>query len=89
MHLAFFRAAIDSAWKVGVSRRLWKGQRGGDLLLLVVGWAVIGSALEARPSVVRDRGFRKSLAWMRGDGFVDLVEVAAKRRAKTKPGDVA
>lgn len=77
----FFRAAVDSAWKTGVKRGLWKGTRGGDLWILVISWAVIGSILEAQPSAVQGGGMRKGLAWLRGDGFVDPEELA-KRKAR-------
>ncbi|EAW13899.1 uncharacterized protein ACLA_069290 [Aspergillus clavatus NRRL 1] len=78
----FFRAAIRSAWDVGIKRGLWKGWKGGDLWIIVFAWAVMGSLLESRPSSVQGKGVRKALAWMRGDGFVDPVEVAAKKKAK-------
>lgn len=77
----FFRAAVDSAWKTGVKRGLWKGGRGGEVWLFVVSWAVIGSVLEAHPSAVQGPGIRKYLSWLRGDGWVDPQEIA-KRRAR-------
>ncbi|KAJ5438626.1 uncharacterized protein N7458_009624 [Penicillium daleae] len=76
----FFRAAVDSAWKTGVKRGLWKGGRAVELWLFVLSWALMGSILEAHPSAVQGRGLRKGLAWLRGDGFVDLEEVE-KRKA--------
>ncbi|KAJ5112437.1 hypothetical protein N7532_000482 [Penicillium argentinense] len=79
--LYFFRAAVDSAWKTGVNRGLWKGRRGGDMWILVLSWAVIGSILEANPSAVQGSGLRKGLAWMRGDGFVDPAALE-KRKAR-------
>lgn len=79
--LYFFRAAVDSAWKTGVKRGLWKGGHGGEVWLFVLSWAVIGSILEAHPSAVQGRGIRKYLAWLRGDGWVDPEETA-KRRAR-------
>lgn len=78
----FFRAAVDSAWKAGVKRGLWKGWAGGELWLVVVSWAAIGAMLEARPSTVQGPGIRKFFAWMRGDGFMDPVEVLAKKKAR-------
>lgn len=77
----FFRAAVDSAWKTGVKRGLWKGGRGVEVWLFVISWAVIGSTLEAHPSAVQGAGIRKSLAWLRGDGWADPEELA-KRRAR-------
>lgn len=80
--LYFFRAAIDSAYKTGVKRGLWKGRRGGELLLFVLSWAMMGSILEANPEAVQGGGVRKGLSWMRGDGYTDPVDVAAKRKAR-------
>jgi hypothetical protein len=77
----FFRAAVDSAWKTGVKHGLWKGGRAVELWLFVLSWALMGSILEAHPSAVQGRGLRKALAWLRGDGFVDLEEVE-KRKAR-------
>lgn len=77
----FFRAAVDSAWKTGVKHGLWKGGRAVELWLFVLSWALMGSILEAHPSAVQGRGLRKALAWLRGDGFVDLQEVE-KRKAR-------
>lgn len=73
---------MDSAWKTGVKRGLWKGWKGGDLFILVLSWALMNSILESRPNAVQDRGVRKALAWMNGEGFVDPVEAAAKRKLK-------
>ena len=73
---------MDSAWKSGVKRGLWKGWKGGDLFVLVITWALMGSILEARPSAVQGKGVRKALAWMRGDGYVDPADAAAKRKHK-------
>ena len=42
----------------------------------------MNSILESRPNAVQGRGVRKMLAWMKGEGFVDPVEVAAKRKLK-------
>ncbi|KAE8350398.1 hypothetical protein BDV28DRAFT_40024 [Aspergillus coremiiformis] len=78
----FFRTAVDSAWRTGVKRGLWKGWRGGELFIIVLSWALMGSILESRPNAVQGRGVRKVLAWMKGDGFVDPVDVAAKRKLK-------
>lgn len=81
-YLAFFRAAIDSAWKAGAKSGLWNGRKGGELWLIVLSWAVMGAVLEARPTAVQGKGFRKGLTWLRGDGFIDPVNIQAKRRAK-------
>lgn len=78
----FLRAAVDSAYKTGVKRGVWKSGKGGDLCVVVLAWAVMGVILEARPSAVQGGGIRKVLAWMKGDGFVDPIEVAVKKKAK-------
>ncbi|KAL4987283.1 hypothetical protein BDW68DRAFT_111169 [Aspergillus falconensis] len=77
--LYFFRTAVDSAWKAGVKRGLWKGWRGGELWLFVVAWATLGCALEARPGALQGPGFRKLLAWARGDGWTDTLEKRRRR----------
>lgn len=80
--LYFFRAAVDSAWKAGVKRGLWKGWRGGELWVFVVSWALMGAILEARPSALQGPGIRKLLAWLKGDGFSDPVDMLARKKAK-------
>ncbi|KAL4914702.1 hypothetical protein BDW62DRAFT_137207 [Aspergillus aurantiobrunneus] len=77
--LYFFRAAVDSAWKAGVKRGLWKGWSGGEVWVFVVAWAVLGSSLEGRPNAVQGPGARKLLAWMRGEGFTDPIEKRRRR----------
>ncbi|KAJ5501263.1 Enolase C-terminal [Penicillium expansum] len=85
--LWFFRAAVDSAYKTGVKRGLWKGRKGGELLLFVLSWALMGSILEGNPEAVQGGGLRKALAWLRGDGFADPVDIAKRklRRESKKP----
>lgn len=89
IYLYFFRAAVDSAWKTGVKRGLWKGSRGGELVLFVTSLALIGSVLEGNPEAVQGGGLRKGLSWLRGDGFIDPVEVEQRRarRALKKAED--
>lgn len=80
--MSIFRSAVDSAWKSGVKRGLWRGWTGGELGLIVVSWAVMGAILEKRPGAVQAGGLRKGLAWLRGDGFLDPVEVLERKRAR-------
>ncbi|KAJ5666964.1 hypothetical protein N7462_011373 [Penicillium macrosclerotiorum] len=82
--LYFFRAAVDSAWKTGVKRKLWKGGRAGELWLFVLSWAVIGSLLEAHPSTIQSGGLRKGLMWLRGDGFNDPEEAEKRKLRRVK-----
>ncbi|KAL2872444.1 uncharacterized protein BJX67DRAFT_8324 [Aspergillus lucknowensis] len=81
--LYFFRAAVDSAWKAGVKRGMWKGWSGGEAWLFVVAWALLGSVLESRPTAVQGPSLRKLLAWMRGEGFTDPIEKRRRRAAST------
>ncbi|KAJ5776901.1 hypothetical protein N7520_000147 [Penicillium odoratum] len=83
----FFRAALDSAWKTGVKRGMWKGGRSGELALFVLSWALIGSILEGNPDAVQGGGLRKGLTWLRGDGFVDPVEVEKRKARRAKKVD--
>ncbi|KAJ6103686.1 hypothetical protein N7486_003908 [Penicillium sp. IBT 16267x] len=83
----FFRAALDSAWKTGIKRGLWKGGRSGELALLVMSWALMGSILEANPDAVQGGGLRKGLTWLRGDGFVDPIEMEKRRARRAKKSD--
>ncbi|KKZ57819.1 hypothetical protein EMCG_05570 [[Emmonsia] crescens] len=83
MFLYFFRVAVDSAWKVGTKRGVWRGWKGGDLFVFVASWALIGALLEKNPGAVDGGGLRKVFAWLRGDGFVDPVDAAvAKKKGK-------
>jgi hypothetical protein len=81
-YLYVFRAALYSAW--GASTRLGVSHswRANDLWLFVLSWALIGSILEGKPSAIKGKGFRKCVAWMRGDGLADPVEIAARCRVK-------
>lgn len=84
----FFRAALDSAWKTGIKRRLWKGGRSGELALFVMSWALMGSILEANPDAVQGSGLRKGLTWLRGDGFVDPIEMEKRKARRAKKADL-
>ncbi|KAJ5273047.1 hypothetical protein N7478_008172 [Penicillium angulare] len=77
----FFRASLDSAWKAGVKRKLWKGGRRYELTVFVLSLALMGSILESSPEAVQGAGVRKVLTWLRGDGYVDPVELE-KRKAR-------
>lgn len=85
-----FRAAISSAWATGVKRRYWRERKSGELALIVVSWALLGAVLEWSPEAVEGSGLRKGLAWLRGDGLVDPVEVArsAKRKRRATQAEV-
>ncbi|EEQ92137.2 uncharacterized protein BDCG_07257 [Blastomyces dermatitidis ER-3] len=89
LFLYFFRLAVDSAWKVGKKRGVWRGWKGGDLFVFVASWALIGALLEKNPSAVDGAGLRKAFAWLRGDGFVDLVETAGTTKKVKKAAAAA
>ncbi|KAL1976897.1 hypothetical protein VTN31DRAFT_3179 [Thermomyces dupontii] len=82
LFLYIFRTAIQSAWATGVKRGLWRGSKGGDLAVLVLSWAVMGAILDGSPQAIRGPTLRKSLAWLRGEGFVDMADTAARRRRR-------
>ncbi|EEH38947.1 hypothetical protein PAAG_01409 [Paracoccidioides lutzii Pb01] len=86
MFLYFFRVAVDSAWRTGTKRGLWRGCKGGDLFVFVASWALIGVLLEKNPSAVDEAGVRKVLAWLRGGWFVDPVEIGGSRKKGKKTG---
>ncbi|KAI9371329.1 hypothetical protein BJX61DRAFT_31899 [Aspergillus egyptiacus] len=83
LFLYFFRAAVESAWKTGAKRGLWKGWGGGEVWVFVVAWAMLGSSLECRPRSVQGPSVRKLLAWMRGDGIIDPLEKRKRRASST------
>ena len=85
--LYFFRLAIDSAWKAGAKRKLWRGYKGGELFVFVVSLALMGAILEKRPTAITGAGMRRGLTWMRGDGFVDPVERRSNRKDKKRASD--
>ena len=47
--------------------------------MFVVAWAIAGCVLEGNAGAVDDKMVRKGLTWLKGDGYVDLVE---KRKGK-------
>ena len=51
-------------WKVGRKRGWWRGVKGGDVALFVVGLAVVEGVFEVRPRAVG--GVGKGVAWLRG-----------------------
>ena len=63
---------MDSLWKVGRKRGWWRGVRGGDVLVFVVGLAVLNVVGEVREGVVEDGGVRVVMRVLRGEGEVGL-----------------
>ncbi|KAL4910437.1 hypothetical protein BDW74DRAFT_51891 [Aspergillus multicolor] len=76
--MSIFRTAVGSAWRAGVKRGLWKGWRGGELWLFVLGWATLGCVLDSRPNAL-GAGTGKLLAWTRGEGWTVPLEKRRRR----------
>lgn len=74
------RLSIDSLWKVGVKRGLWRGFEGGDVVVFVVGLAVLNVVFEKRRAVVGGVA-GKGVGWLRGeDLFCSGGEGEEKRK---------
>lgn len=62
------RLSALSAWQVGKKRGLWKGVKGGDLGILVVGLAVLNAVSSvAREGSVDSRVVRWTMEVLRGE----------------------
>ena len=64
---------MESAWKVGVKRGLWKGFKGGDVWLFVVSLAIVNMVYTKDTEAVKAGIFRKAVAGLRGESAA-LVE---------------
>lgn len=84
MYLSIFRASLDSAWKVGAKHDALKIVKGVDLWLIVASWALMGAILDSRPSSVSDKGVRRTLSWLKGEGYKDTVAEAAREQLKAE-----
>jgi hypothetical protein len=62
-----FRLSVESAWKVGVKRGLWKGFKGGDVWLFVVSLAIVNMVYTKDTEAVKAGIFRKAVAGLRGE----------------------
>lgn len=71
------RASVDSLWKVGRKRGWWRGMKGGDLVVLVLGMAVVGGLFETDEGAIRDGVVRRLVRVLRGDGGV--TEMKSRR----------
>lgn len=58
---------MESAWKVGVKRGLWKGFKGGDVWLFVVSLAIVNMVYTKDREAVRSGLFRRAVAGLRGE----------------------
>jgi len=61
------RLSIDSFWKVGRKRGWWRGVRGGDVGLFVLGLGVVNVIYERDREAVREGGMRMGAGWLRGE----------------------
>lgn len=58
------KAVIPLWWARSTTRNL-------DIMVIAACWAVLGVLVEVRPGAV-SAGLRKAVAWVRGDGWVDV-----------------
>jgi len=73
------RLSMDSLWKVGRKRGWWRGFRGGDVWLFVLGLGAINVIYERDMDVVKGGGMRMGVGWLRGeDLFVTTREEEQK-----------
>ena len=65
---------MDSMWKVGKKRGWWRGIKGGDVGVFVVGLAVMNSVYEREREAVQGALMRRGLGFLRGEGVGERVE---------------
>ena len=58
---------MESAWKVGVKRRWWKGIKGGDVWLFVMALATINVIFTKDKDAVTSGMVRRIAAGLRGE----------------------
>ena len=76
------RASIDSLWKVGVKRGLWKSGSNGDVLVFVASLMLLNAVYEVNPNAVTSGVVRKSLGMLRGEGWVDRAKLVNKEEVE-------
>lgn len=77
------RLSIDSLWKVGVKRGLWKGFEGGDVAVFVVGLAVLNVVYEKRRAVISG-GMEKGIGWLRGEELFSMASTEEDQKQVEK-----
>jgi len=82
------RLSGESLWKVGRKRGWWKGVKGGDVWVFVVGLALVGGVYEAQPEAVRGAFVRKGLGVLRGEGWVDRAVKGKEEGGDERRGEV-
>jgi len=68
------RLSVDSLWKVGVKRGLWKGFDGGDVAVFAAGLAVLNVVYEKRRGAV-EGVMGTGVGWLRGEELFGKREV--------------
>lgn len=68
------RLSLDSAWKVGVKRGFWKGIKGGEVGLFVLGLAALGAVYEVNKEAVRGGLVRKGVGFLKGEVEAEIKE---------------
>jgi hypothetical protein len=82
------RVSAESLWKVGVKHRWWRGVKGGDVYVFVVGLAVLNCALDWQGEKGVDSGVvRGLLGLMRGDSELGLGNRSQEKGKATGRGD--
>lgn len=66
------RVSVDSLWKVGVKHGWWRGVQGGDVLLFVVGLALLNAVYELRERAVEDKSIKTMMKILRGEAEIGL-----------------
>jgi len=72
------RISIDSLWKIGVKRSWWRSGKNGDVWVFVMSLMLLNAVYELNPSAVSSSVVRKTLGMLRGEGWVDRVEIVKK-----------
>jgi len=72
------RISIDSLWKLGVKRSWWRSGKNGDVWVFVMSLMLLNAVYELNPSAVSSSVVRKTLGMLRGEGWVDRVEIVKK-----------
>lgn len=73
------RLSLDSAWKVGVKHKLWRGVSGGEVGVFVLGLAALGAVYEVDREAVRGGAVRRGVGWLRGE-----VEIESESESKVE-----
>ena len=84
------RASMDSLWKVGRKKGWWKGVKNGDVLLFAACLTLVNVVYERDPAAISGPVVRKGMGVVRGDGWVDRLEVIKKKKeeeVKAKSGE--